>query len=128
SAPQSPTISGELCARVSAAKPRNGESSSPPARIGTTWALPPPSPPPLTRRITSGPSGKYSRGSTSSDPRTGDLHTTRRERAVCTCSGLVPPHLHALLLRHEAKERCCESGKAFGGHPGDGLRCGRRRF
>jgi hypothetical protein len=32
------------------------------ARIGMTWALPPLSPRPLTRRITSGQSGKFSRG------------------------------------------------------------------
>ena len=60
SAPQLPTISGELYATVCATKPRNGERSSPPARIGTTWALPPLSPPPLTRPITSGPSGNPS--------------------------------------------------------------------
>ncbi len=57
-----PRISGELYATVSATKPKNGERSSPPARIGTTWALPPLSPRPLTRRITWQQSGKSSRG------------------------------------------------------------------
>ena len=62
SAPRLPTISGELYATVSAAKPKNGGRSSPIARVGTTWALPPLSPPLLTRPITSGPSGKSLRG------------------------------------------------------------------
>ena len=37
-------------------------SSSPLARVGTTWALPSLSPPLLTRPITSWPSGKSLRG------------------------------------------------------------------
>ena len=52
----------QLYATVSATKPKNGARSSPPARLGTTWALPPLCPRPLTRRITSGPSGRSWRG------------------------------------------------------------------
>ena len=49
---------GELYATACATKPKSGESSSPRARIGTTWPPPPLSPRPLTRRITWGPLGK----------------------------------------------------------------------